>query len=80
MKVPKETEESGIIFSSEHMKTLGDVQSIVGRLYAELGVDEHQQRVEQGLLQKIESLKLEVAPLERVCSFLTFLSALKTLP
>ncbi|XP_076269483.1 mitochondrial calcium uniporter isoform X2 [Rhynchophorus ferrugineus] len=50
--------------STEEVQNLADIKTIVNRLYQALHVDEHQVSKEKELLAQLETLKLEVQPLE----------------
>ncbi|KAF7263616.1 hypothetical protein GWI33_001601, partial [Rhynchophorus ferrugineus] len=52
--------------STEEVQNLADIKTIVNRLYQALHVDEHQVSKEKELLAQLETLKLEVQPLETV--------------
>ena len=52
--------------SSEHSSDIEDIKTAVARLYAALHVDEHQVMQEQELQQKLEELRQEMEPFEKV--------------
>ncbi|XP_029452453.1 calcium uniporter regulatory subunit MCUb, mitochondrial isoform X2 [Rhinatrema bivittatum] len=52
--------------SSEHVTEMDDIKSLVHSLYATLHLEDHQLQKERQLLQKLDSLKEELQPLEHV--------------
>ena len=56
------------IHLSEHMPQISDVKNTIAQLYAVLNIEQHQLSQEKGLLAKLESLKMELEPLEDVSS------------
>ncbi|XP_063443541.1 calcium uniporter protein, mitochondrial-like [Mytilus edulis] len=52
--------------TNEDLATLSDVKTLIGQLYSQLNVDQHQFEQEKVLVQKLEELKLQVQPYEKV--------------
>ncbi|KAK2180795.1 hypothetical protein NP493_426g05053 [Ridgeia piscesae] len=59
-------EEGRARVSSEHSSDMEDIKTAVARLYAALHVDEHQVMQEQELQQKLEELRQEMEPFEKI--------------
>ncbi len=51
--------------SEQEQHRLGDVRNLVGQLYEALNMEEHQARQERRLVEQIEALQTELAPLEQ---------------
>lgn len=56
--------EDVVTTADEDSGRLGDVRSLVGELYEALNVEEHQAAQEKRLVQQLEALRDELAPLE----------------
>uniref|UniRef100_A0A6I8PHD3 Calcium uniporter regulatory subunit MCUb n=1 Tax=Ornithorhynchus anatinus TaxID=9258 RepID=A0A6I8PHD3_ORNAN len=52
--------------SSEHATEMEDVKSLVHRLFTALHLEDHQRRRERTLLEKVDSLKEQLRPLEQL--------------
>lgn len=52
--------------TNEDLATLSDVKTLIGQLYSQLNVDQHQFEQEKVLVQRLEELKLQVQPYEKV--------------
>jgi len=57
-----------VALSSERLKDASDVKTIVAQLYSTMNVEQHQLEQEKKLLSKLEELKLELAPYEKIKS------------
>lgn len=57
--------------STEHATDVDDIKSLVHRLFTAINLEDHQTRKERELLQKIELLKEELLPLEKIKAGLT---------
>lgn len=58
------------LLSHENATTLNDVKTLVQQLYTALCIEEHQLNKEKELIGRLEELKEQLAPLEKVRSFL----------
>ena len=61
-----------VALSSERLKDASDVKTIVAQLYSTMNVEQHQLEQEKKLLSKLEELKLELAPYEKVSFAICF--------
>ena len=50
----------------EELTTLSNVRNLVSQLYEALNVEEHQLKKEREILAKLEDLKVQLAPMEKV--------------
>lgn len=57
------------LLSHENATTLNDVKTLVQQLYTALCIEEHQLNKEKELIGRLEELKEQLAPLEKVRSF-----------
>lgn len=57
------------LLSHENATTLNDVKTLVQQLYTALSIEEHQLNKEKELIGRLEQLKEQLAPLEKVRSF-----------
>lgn len=57
------------LLSHENATTLNDVKTLVQQLYTALCIEEHQLNKEKELIGRLEELKEQLAPLEKVRNF-----------
>ena len=54
------------LLSHENAETLNDVKTLVQQLYTTLCIEQHQLNKERELVERLENLKQQLAPLEKV--------------
>lgn len=54
------------LLSHENATTLNDVKTLVQQLYTTLCIEQHQLNKERELMERLEDLKEQLAPLEKV--------------
>lgn len=54
------------LLSHENAATLNDVKTLVQQLYTTLCIEQHQLNKERELVERLENLKQQLAPLEKV--------------
>lgn len=54
------------LLSHENAATLNDVKTLVQQLYTTLCIEQHQLNKERELIERLEDLKEQLAPLEKV--------------
>ena len=52
----------------EHVEQISNAKILISQLYARLNIGEHQVSAEKDLQKELEGLKVELAPLQMVCS------------
>ena len=62
-----------MVYKEKELERLAEIRVLVNQLYLALNVEEHVARKEKDMVQRLEELKTEIEPLEKVSFFFNFI-------